>query len=288
MANFNMDDYVDVAERMRLFYERYPTGSLKSGHEPRLVEAGGKAFIVYHAQAFRTPDDPRPADGWAWEPVPGPTQFTKDSELMNAETAAWGRAIVACGFETKKVASRNEVQNRQPHPQGQAAASTPVVTWRTANFNPAEQLVTGAPPGWGEIQTLILDLDSTLGGWVSEAILSLYGSAAKDIADDVKRAEAWRRTANALARIRDDLFAAGDFPPPSDDDYRVVFAWAFDGVRVEGPGHPFSDALAHEGDVSEAVPAGTGGAESDTDVPPQAGSLLAASQGHVGTGEPDA
>ena len=32
---------------------------------------------------------------------------------MNAETSAWGRAIVALGFETKKIASANEVRARK-------------------------------------------------------------------------------------------------------------------------------------------------------------------------------
>jgi hypothetical protein len=112
MSKPNMNDYVDVAERIRVFYVAHPKGSLKSGSEPRVIEINGKAFIAYHAQAFRHPDDPCPTDGWAWEPVPGPTNFTKDSELMNAETSAWGRAIAALGFETKKIASANEVRNR--------------------------------------------------------------------------------------------------------------------------------------------------------------------------------
>lgn len=110
---FRMDDYVDVAQRIHDFYERFPEGSLQSADTPFVLEIGGKPFVVYHALAFRTPDDPVPAHGWAWEPVPGPTQFTRDSELMNAETAAWGRAIVACGFSTKKIASAQEVRSRQ-------------------------------------------------------------------------------------------------------------------------------------------------------------------------------
>lgn len=109
---YNIDDYVDVAERIREFYERFPQGRLCAGSDPKVVEIGGKPFVWYHARAYRTPDDPVPGDGFAAEPVPGPTQFTKDSELMNAETAAWGRAIVALGFATKKIASAQEVRNR--------------------------------------------------------------------------------------------------------------------------------------------------------------------------------
>jgi len=107
-------DYVDVAERIRQFKADYPEGSLQAFETPRVFTVEGKAYIAYCAAAYRTPDDERPGIGWAWEPVPGPTPFTKDSELMNAETSAWGRAIVALGFETKKIASSNEIRNRQP------------------------------------------------------------------------------------------------------------------------------------------------------------------------------
>lgn len=110
---FNTDDYIDVAERIRQFKEKYPDGTLQALHPPQLVDAGGQVFILYAAAAFRDPGDERPGVGYAWEPVPGRTPFTKDSELMNAETSAWGRAIVALGdFETKKIASLQEVRNR--------------------------------------------------------------------------------------------------------------------------------------------------------------------------------
>lgn len=112
--SFNLDEYVDVAERITLFYEKFPDGRLTRLGEPKVMEVGGKLFVQYTARAYRTADDPIPAIGTAWEPFPGPTQFTRDSELMNAETAAWGRAIIAAGIGSKKIASRQEVRNRQP------------------------------------------------------------------------------------------------------------------------------------------------------------------------------
>lgn len=107
--SFNLDDYVDVAERIREFSAKYPDGSLQ-----------GQGYFVtepvvgyhYSAKAYRTPDDPRPGVGTAFEPIPGKTPYTRDSEVQNAETSAWGRAIVALGFNTKKIASRQEVRNR--------------------------------------------------------------------------------------------------------------------------------------------------------------------------------
>src|SRR5690242_5020683 len=119
--SFDLDNYTDVAERIRLFYERFPDGRLTTVDWEVKDDLDGKTFVWVHAKAYRTPDDPLPGDGIAWEPVPGPTQFTRDSELMNAQTAAWGRAIVALGFDTKKIASRQEVQARNganPDPHG--------------------------------------------------------------------------------------------------------------------------------------------------------------------------
>lgn len=106
-------NYIDVAERIREFRDKYPDGTLQR-LDWEIRDVGGKLFVVYTAAAYRTPDDTRPGIGTAWEPFPGPTNFTRDSELMNAETSAWGRAIVAAGAaDAKRVASANEVANRQ-------------------------------------------------------------------------------------------------------------------------------------------------------------------------------
>jgi hypothetical protein len=114
-ARFSLDDYIDVAERITLFKEKYPDGSLQAYSEPAVMEVAGKQFVRYVAAAYRTPEDTRPGIGTAWEPFPGPTQYTRDSELMNAETAAWGRAIVALGIvANRSIASRQEVQARDP------------------------------------------------------------------------------------------------------------------------------------------------------------------------------
>jgi hypothetical protein len=107
-------DYIDVATRIVEFREKYPEGRLRQ-KDIQFLDFAGKSWVVFTAEAWRTPDDPAPAHGTAWEPVPGPTQFTRDSELQNAETAAWGRAMVAAlAVDTRKgIASSEEVRNRQ-------------------------------------------------------------------------------------------------------------------------------------------------------------------------------
>jgi hypothetical protein len=127
-------DYIDVATRIIEFREKFPHGSLQSWKDPYVIEVkmpdgSLKSYMVYSAAAYRSPDDSLPGVGWAYEPIPGPTNFTRDSELQNAETAAWGRAMVAAlAVDTKKgIASSEEVRNRQTKtteaPQAKAPAA---------------------------------------------------------------------------------------------------------------------------------------------------------------------
>lgn len=107
-------DYVDVAERRREFFERYATGSLQGEGEFVRDEQGRIIGFLYRALAYRSPEDERPGVGTAFEQIPGKTPYTRDSEVMNAETSAWGRAILAtCGIDSKKIASADEVRARQ-------------------------------------------------------------------------------------------------------------------------------------------------------------------------------
>lgn len=115
---FDMQNYIDVKTRIKQFREKYPEGSLQPlNHEKPydIITMGNDTFIIYTACAYRNPNDPRPGIGTAMERFPGRTNYTKDSELMNAETSAWGRAIVAAlAVDTDNgVASYEEVRNRQ-------------------------------------------------------------------------------------------------------------------------------------------------------------------------------
>jgi hypothetical protein len=116
-------DYVDVAHRIAAFFDRYPDGSIQA-EPPAIVEVGGKVYVACTASVYRTPDDPRPARASAWEPWPGTTNFTRDSEAMNCETSAVGRAIAFLGFEVKKgIATAQDVQRaRERQPAKKAAA----------------------------------------------------------------------------------------------------------------------------------------------------------------------
>lgn len=122
---WNASDYVDVAARIAEFRSQYPDGSLQPlNHDrPFWVETVSgwekgqqvqQTFICYAAAAYRNAEDPRPGVGLAYEVFPGRTNFTRGSELQNAETSAWGRAIIAAlAADSKRgVASAEEVRNR--------------------------------------------------------------------------------------------------------------------------------------------------------------------------------
>lgn len=135
-----LSDYVDVPQRIAEFRGKYPNGSLQPADPAipyRIERIGDKTFVVVVAAAYRTPDDPRPGIGMAYEQFPGRTPYTKDSELQNAETSAWGRAIVAAlAADTKRsVASAEEVRNRQADREWEKSPE-----W---NANEQDVLVTG-------------------------------------------------------------------------------------------------------------------------------------------------
>jgi hypothetical protein len=133
MANYKGPlDYIDVATRIIEFREKYPNGGFQPWKDPyieevKMPDGSIKSFMVYSAAAYRSPEDKLPGVGYAWEPIPGPTNFTRDSELQNAETAAWGRAMVAAfAVDTKKgIASSEEVRNRQTKTTDAPQAKTP-------------------------------------------------------------------------------------------------------------------------------------------------------------------
>jgi hypothetical protein len=82
-------------------------------NRPEVITVGDKTFIAVTVQAWRTPEDPISCQATAWEPIPGLTPFTKNSEMMNASTSALGRVLGFMMSFGPKMASAEEVRNRQ-------------------------------------------------------------------------------------------------------------------------------------------------------------------------------
>lgn len=128
MARFNLDDYIDVAERIEQFYEKYPDGRIITD----LMNVGGwngkqTQFIVlsmvYDGQTLL-------ATGLAEESFgnSGPNQT---SALENAETSSIGRAIANLGFHTTRSGARQR-PSRQEMEKVQRGPSSPVDEMRKA------------------------------------------------------------------------------------------------------------------------------------------------------------
>lgn len=148
----DLEDYKTVPERISEFRAKYPDGRLRPVNPDRpyvVHEIGQHTFIVYVAAAYRDAGDELPGIGVAWEPFPGTTPYTRNSELMNAETSAWGRAIVAAlAADTQRsVASREEVRNRTEASGGDSKRSARSLT-------PAQQKAARTPdPARGQTPT---------------------------------------------------------------------------------------------------------------------------------------
>ena len=111
--SFDLGNYVEVKDRVRTFLDAHQEGSIVCD-PPSVVEIGGQTFVASTARVYRSPEDPCPVQASAWEVFPGKTPYTKDSEAMNAETSAVGRALGFLGFGIDgSLAAREDVQRRQ-------------------------------------------------------------------------------------------------------------------------------------------------------------------------------
>ena len=106
-----LENYVDVPHRIKLFYEKYPEGSLQMDPDLQFQTVGDQVIVIGRAYAYRNPQDEKPGVGTAQEYLPGKTNFTRGSEIQNLETSCWGRAIGALGIGIDKaIASKEEIE----------------------------------------------------------------------------------------------------------------------------------------------------------------------------------
>ena len=116
MSAFNLGDYVDVPTRLAEALKRWPNLRIQETR-PVIVTVDNQAYVEISCTVWRDDTDPLPTTAYCWEPIPGRTPYTKGSEMMNASTSCLGRALGFLGMGIgKSIASRNEVQARQPSP----------------------------------------------------------------------------------------------------------------------------------------------------------------------------
>jgi hypothetical protein len=193
VSSMQMNDYAEVPERVLDFYKKYPEGSLRSTYVLLTVpnKNGQDApHWVVTTQAFRTPDDPSPSVGMAKEAIPGFTPYTKGSELENAETSAWGRALAAAGFiANKKIASANEVRNRRAEQEAEKGGQE-APTAKPNLLTPAQVKRLGK-----RLTELNVNLDASLLRLQSYGVEAMEDLSPADAADMVRHFESLKAAA---------------------------------------------------------------------------------------------
>ena len=101
-----LSDYALVADRITLFYERYPAGRIVTELYSRTERE-----VTFRALVFRGPADVEPAaTGWASERE-GDGEINRVACLENTETSAVGRALANLGFTaSSRRPSREEME----------------------------------------------------------------------------------------------------------------------------------------------------------------------------------
>jgi hypothetical protein len=184
------EDYIDVAERLRAWYEAYPNARIETS-----IISHTDSRVTVKALAFRgdTTDEqdtkPRPYGfeerpagvGHSSMAIPGSTPYTRGSELENCETSAVGRALVMAGLPSKKVASGDEIRSKAG-----AVKPSPVVQDKQKSDD--AKILLAAQDAFGDDPALI-DWRDSINGSVTGADLTAVAQqiAASNLDADKKR-----------------------------------------------------------------------------------------------------
>lgn len=103
MAMFNLDEYTTVAERIKIFYGKFPEGRILT----YLVHHDA-THIIFKAELYKNMDDPRPfVSGYAKEVI-SDRGVNRDFALENCETSSIGVACKNANIGTEKNAISRE------------------------------------------------------------------------------------------------------------------------------------------------------------------------------------
>lgn len=181
---FKMDGYVEAKDRVAEFWRLFPDGRIRC-LPPKVVQVEGRTFIESHVLVYTHRDHTEPdATGTAWEQWPGKTPYTKDSEAMNAETSAVGRALgfLSIGI-TGSLASADEVRNRraEQEPPGASVAKVKaqLVERVTAAGVSADDAPKHAKAIWDNAEVKVVD------GRVEPLELDVLDDTARTYLDDL-------------------------------------------------------------------------------------------------------
>jgi hypothetical protein len=120
MGEHDLSDYALVADRITLFYQRYPAGRIVTELYSR-----SEREITFRALVFRGPEDSEPAaTGWASERE-GDSRINEVACLENTETSAVGRALANLGFTASSRRPSREEMEKAARERARLAAVRP-------------------------------------------------------------------------------------------------------------------------------------------------------------------
>ena len=116
MARFDISQYMTVAQRVDLFWEKHPTGRIHT-----VLEHFSPQHVVIRAEIYLDRKDDRPVTVDFAEERPETSPVNKISMVENCSTSAIGRALGDLGseFTGGKRPSAEEMQKVQRHETGQ-------------------------------------------------------------------------------------------------------------------------------------------------------------------------
>ena len=127
MSQNFMDNYVDVATRLKIAFERWPDMRIQETSREVIEMPDKSCFIRCTVTIWRDAADPIPVIASACEIYPGRTPYTKFSESEVGYTSAVGRALAYAGIgANKSLASRDEVMAAQSRQTTQLAKVVPL------------------------------------------------------------------------------------------------------------------------------------------------------------------
>jgi len=109
MAQFNLNDYETVEQRIKRFYKDNPDGRIITENQTKLQDRQVSTWVVMASVYLNNETDKPKATGLAFE-VDGQGMANKTSALENAETSAIGRALANAGYSGNKRTSRQEME----------------------------------------------------------------------------------------------------------------------------------------------------------------------------------
>jgi hypothetical protein len=168
MANFRLEDYETVEERIKRFYETHPDGRIVTHDYTSQFDRESGVWRV-QAMVFESSADQAAnlvkATGFAFE-VDGQGMANKTSALENCETSAIGRSLANAGFSGNKRTSREEMEK---------------VARGVAPGKPVAM-----PEGFRELITGAMTMDELKGRW-DEAVAGGFHEQVKQLVDNRKK-----------------------------------------------------------------------------------------------------